>query len=640
MIPSNRRSRRTLRTLSRHLFFSACLILITVTCTACGEREVYPVQDFLIELSVQSGISVSKDPDECFPALREWKILTQEEESSLDDPLDHETMAFYLGRLLDGRGDEFIDRLEHSSEKGTVSKKEALKRLEEAVRILNERPFKTVFSGRETEGIARFDRKEEVKGQPGDIVYLAEEDTYRKIEDVSEEGAVLGDASFEEIFEEAAVSGSFEADFSSAVIIPAYEESTPSHYVNNRYHLLAAAAKKTSFKVNGIDVEISASGSGLSVELTKETKRGTLYGQYTLTGVRPKYQYEKKDGTFNAFFTVDFETSEKAGLRNEKEAEFQFDPSAADRSSLLSLIRSVLPSKGDSPSLSVPVCTIRVPIPEIPAVQLVMELTLSLSAEGKAELVLANTHKSGFEIKDGHFRLIRDTSRDFDGFLHGGASAISELTFGIEAVKTRLMDVGIKAGIEASAEVTLHLYDSEGNLESSEVDAPYDLLTSLIRHTPDAKCCADLSANYLLSLSFNSSSSMLSKLGFHKSFDILDENDPVFGKLSHIEDGHFVPSCTRTSKKKTEKEKETFSSEKLLLEESAVILKKGETCDIEVKQIPEAYSREDLVYESEDSFVAKSEGSRVTGMHKGNTRILVRTKDRAYSVYLKVLVSG
>ena len=171
MIPSNRRSRRTLRTLSRRLFFSACLILITVTCTACGEREVYPVRDFLIELSVRSGISSSDDPEECFPALREWKILTQEEESSLDDPLDHETMAFYLGRLLDGKGEEFLQRLERSSGRETVPKQEALKRLEEAVRILNEGPSKTVFSGREKEGIARFDRKEEVKGQPGDIVY-------------------------------------------------------------------------------------------------------------------------------------------------------------------------------------------------------------------------------------------------------------------------------------------------------------------------------------------------------------------------------------------------------------------------------------------------------------------------------------
>ncbi|MBO4354487.1 MAG: DNA gyrase subunit A, partial [Clostridia bacterium] len=61
---------------------------------------------------------------------------------------------------------------------------------------------------------------------------------------------------------------------------------------------------------------------------------------------------------------------------------------------------------------------------------------------------------------------------------------------------------------------------------------------------PDVKVCGDVSLYWMMDLMFNTMKAQLYKLGFSRTFSILNEENQIFGNMHHIENGHFVPACT------------------------------------------------------------------------------------------------
>ncbi|MBO7697583.1 MAG: hypothetical protein J6S38_00955, partial [Erysipelotrichaceae bacterium] len=152
------------------------------------------------------------------------------------------------------------------------------------------------------------------------------------------------------------------------------------------------------------------------------------------------------------------------------------------------------------------------------------------------------------------------------------------------------------------------------------------------------KVCGDLSLYYLLDLIINTSKTHMAKFGFSKTYNIMDEDNQIFNNLSHIEDGHFVKSCTR-NKRPTLVNMEEVKSTRIVLNSYAEVLKQDETFMIEVLGMPEGYTKEDLVYKSLDSSIATVEKGLIRPVSPGSTRIDIHTKDNKYSAYVNVLVS-
>ena len=130
----------------------------------------------------------------------------------------------------------------------------------------------------------------------------------------------------------------------------------------------------------------------------------------------------------------------------------------------------------------------------------------------------------------------------------------------------------------------------------------------------------------------------MGKYGFSKTFNILDEDNQIFGNLSHIEDGHFVKKCTRNDRPVLVGMNEVKST-RIVLDSYAEVLRRNETFKIEILALPEGYQNTDLVYESADASVATVSSGIIRPVSPGSTRIIVHTSDNKYSAYINILVS-
>ncbi|MBQ1476854.1 MAG: Ig-like domain-containing protein [Erysipelotrichaceae bacterium] len=609
--------------------------LLTLTCSACQREEIYTKSEYLREFCLSSGLSQSDTEEAIAGALSDWKIPG---DHSPEDPLDNGFLLSTLDILLDGQKCPLLDERRNLRTDTPVSRKDAEKLLKAVLDVIDHREFASFYQAEEKEGILPY--TEDLSSyREGDVLYDEEEDAYYKVSEKEGE-KILEEAGIEDIYEEFSISGSFETDFEEAEVIP-YITSSSTHYTNTRYELLASPSKSHSFEFRGFTVTCTLSGTSLSVSARKVTGGNTIYADFLLTSVHPSYRWNYKEGLRDAYFKVDFKTAETAGLRREKSGTFVPSGEGINVKKFLSSISSFLKPKGEGEAVSIPVCQIMVPVPEMPSISLMMDLSIRIYVGGKAEIALTHDHLLGFEVREGKFRTISDHDHDIRGVLNGDVKLSSMLSLALYASKSRLMDLGIDGGISGKVATILHLYDEEGKKTTETVEGDYEAIAEMASACEDVKVCADLSLNWLLSLTLNSSKSVLGKMGFSFRLPLLTQKDQIFGNMTHMEDGHFVPACTRKDRKKKDREKaEEIDSERLIPEADNLILKAGENYAITYKKIPEGYKREDLVYSSESPDVASVIEGKVSALHKGNTRIKVSTVDGKYSIYLHVLVSG
>ena len=244
-----------------------------------------------------------------------------------------------------------------------------------------------------------------------------------------------------------------------------------------------------------------------------------------------------------------------------------------------------------------------------------------------------------FEIKDGKARFISDHDRDYDFIAQASAKTGLDVTLSLDVINNSLMDIGVNGGINASANTIVHLYDEEGNKNQENINLSYDVVNEVAKENKDVKVCSDLSLNWYADLLFNSSKTYLFKHGLTKKLGLLDEDNQLFGNLHHIENGHFVKQCTRESRTRRGEVPEEINSDKLLLNKTAIILKENETYKFKFSYIPKDCKASDLLYEIEDANIVSVKNDTIYPLNKGNTRILIKSKDGKYQTYLKVLVS-
>ena len=68
-----------------------------------------------------------------------------------------------------------------------------------------------------------------------------------------------------------------------------------------------------------------------------------------------------------------------------------------------------------------------------------------------------------------------------------------------------LANTGVEAGIEASLKGIVHEYDEYGDLNSTTVDIPYDILEEASSYNERILVCADLENKWILNANFNTS---------------------------------------------------------------------------------------------------------------------------------------
>ena len=588
------------------------------------------MKDFLNTLAERSGIGTGEDN---ISDLRNWGVKIEEDE--LDRSFDYTDLSEKLTQLID-EGDDLeslknkhiIDR--NAKGKQIVLKKEGEDVIDRTVAYLNSRDFEPFFD---------YELKKQPK-QPddelsdGDIVVM--DSGYRIVRKEGEE-IVYEDAGFEDVFSYFEIADSYYIDFEEAEVTPYGEEYVDTSYINEKFNLLAS--NNHVFSNEGFRISYTLNKAGIDVHISRNTDGVNIYGDLSLHNVKPvfKWLYEEND-VRNCYFNLSFKTTEKLGGSIGRYGNYHLNLKDADASSFKSLISSIIEKQKDEVEATIPICQIKTPIPNIPTAFLNFDVLIKLYVSGKAEVVLYNSHCIGFETRDGNVRFINDTNRDLDAIIQASSKAALGLNVNLEAATFRIADIELDAGVRALVRSTIHLYDKNGELTSESSDYALSTLEELSDGNPDVKVCGDISLYYLLDLLINTSRSQMGKYGFSKTFNILDEDNQIFGNLSHIEDGHFVKKCTRNDRPVLVGMNEVKST-RIVLDSYAEVLRRNETFKIEILALPEGYQNADLVYESADASVATVSSGIIRPVSPGSTRIIVHTSDNKYSAYINILVS-
>ena len=77
-----------------------------------------------------------------------------------------------------------------------------------------------------------------------------------------------------------------------------------------------------------------------------------------------------------------------------------------------------------------------------------------------------------------------------------------------------------------------------------------------------------------------------------------------------------------------------------MLDSYAKVVHIDESKEIRIKGLPEGYTKNDLIYEVEDSSVARIDGKGLLfGLKEGNTKLKIYTSDNKHEVNCNILVT-
>ena len=450
----------------------------------------------------------------------------------------------------------------------------------------------------------------------------------------------------EELIDRIDAMGSFDADFSKAQITDLLdgtqtdqETSCSDPYIR----LMSARQYSRTHVINGFTVSYSVNASGIRVEVTRTAPGGlTVFAEASLSGVHPVYQWNSSRGSVEyGYFRIDCSTNESFSAGRSAFAYGQANVKDIDAARLLESLKEAFSRGRDTAALDVPLCTLRIPVPEVPILNVVCTVSLRLDAEGKARLNLSQQHSIGMEIRSGKMRVIHHTDSTSKAALYGSSDFLTALTFSLNAASLALTDAEIEAGINADITSTVHSYDRLGNHTALQTNMPADMVADRAAGAEGILVCSDVDAVWILNMVLNSRRTLAGRYGFSKNMSLLKQGqENVFsGRQVHMENFHFVERCTRTERQKPPAYSQPPEGEQIKIAEYVLIGKAGESRSIEIISLPADCPRSSLKFISQDSSIAQADGDgHILLKQSGSTIITVSSADGKYQVRCTVHV--
>jgi hypothetical protein len=475
----------------------------------------------------------------------------------------------------------------------------------------------------------------------GSIVHPQDSEAYYRIEDGPTPGkGRLSLLKKEEVAENLDFTYSGELDLSQAEVIDGVEGTSVTESAFTAPQSGRVLAR--THTIQDWQLSYSISASGIRAELSKKLESGAkAYGMVRIYDLKPTIRWRCRDGeTESSYFRMDFATTESLGVSAGTNVKRYGDFSKLSAADPLGSLKNLLSSKSSPAEITVPIATLKIPLPEMPLVKVIVSLEVSLGADGRVELALSQDHSIGCEIRGGGMRAIDDHDAKVEGLLRSNAWITGGVRTALAAGRKKLTDVSLHTGAKARCHATLHLYDNQQNHTTLGADRSLDELEAGIGSSENILLCADVDAHLISRLSFNSSTTLAGKLGLKKTIDLLDaDNGPrISGLGGHMENGHIVPRCTRTDRRKDSRTFSAADSRAILLERYVLLLKPGETASIPVASVPEGYTNNDLFYTSSSRAVSVSADGIVRGEQEGCSIVTIATSDGLYKVRCSVTV--
>ncbi len=625
-------------------------------------------------------------------ACVEWKVLEPGAGFEPADPLTREWAAYTLVNLsgnefgnnhaLKDRGrSRFPDHIEYAASSGLIrpvrkdifnpeglmDRQTAMELLEQVVRYIDHRNFED--SVQEIEWKDDFDLIEE---QPSEFdednmtaVYPADtpvkqndilsfndssgEKVYWKVRSIAGNGEeITADCCVpepEDYAESIDVQSSFDVDFRTAEITDLSDgfvlQQESSYAETGNVSFMSAHPLSRTRTYNGYTVSYSAGASGIRASVCRKTAHGLeMSADVSLTGVHPSYSWKMENGNVKyGYFRVDFRTTETLLSKVGSYRKFFGDFRKIDPDSFISSLRNVFSPQETAAETIIPLAQIRVPVPNAPLLDLVMQIQIRVSASGRAQLTLTQDHSIGMEIRDGRMRAIHDNDHKSQTMIRSDVSVMSGIKTALNMAQMALADITVEAGAKANTASTVHFYDGDSHRSETLSDLPADYVDEMAEETDDVLVCTDIKAYWTADAVLNSRGTAAARLGFTRSISILNETNGklIPGMKTHMENWQFVDRCTRGNRLK-QKQTEIVDSDTIRISAYSVILSPAESIGVRVTGLPKGYTLDDLVFSALDPGIVKISGNTVYALNEGSTIVYVRTADGKYEVGLSVII--
>ena len=476
------------------------------------------------------------------------------------------------------------------------------------------------------------------------------EAVYRiKETEVKEDGihADIEPAKAEEVFSSIDAAETFEVDFTKAKIIDAIDGSLIQDAESALEFTSPAAVRSFGYEktheINGYHISYSVSATGIKAEVKRKTKNGLeVFGNLQISSVKPSYRWKTENGTIqDGYFTMEFQSAENLGASIDSYRKLYGDFSKVEAGNFLGTIRNLFQEHADPADITLPLAKIEIPVPSQPLLTVLMQLELTIRAEGKAQLALSQDNCIGMEIRNGHIRRIGHSDMNVKAMLQADTALLGGIKMAMKLAGMSIADMKTEAGAKAKADSLVHLYDNKNNHTVVRAEGlPSDFVDDLSDGNENVFSCTDITAYKTIDIRFNSADTLAGRAGLSADVVIADEKngEMIPGLNGHWENGHHVPKCTRKDRLQTKDTGPVVESDQIRITDYSMILDPGETKSIQIRALPKGYAMKDLVLTSDNSAVAGTSDLTVTGKAEGSTIIHIRTSDGRYEVSCSVLV--
>lgn len=394
--------------------------------------------------------------------------------------------------------------------------------------------------------------------------------------------------------------------------------------------------------IHGYRITVKKEAGGIHAGIVRELPfHAKAEAELILSSLKPSFVWKMKDRQLeHGYFKIGFSSSESlsVGSEYEKQKNTGFENATATE-----WLRGVIAGWNADHQLTeveLPICRIRIPVPQAQMFQIVTELNLKLSADGKAQLFFKQNYGLGMEIRNGQVRSFCDGDATSQLRFESAASIGGDVLIGLMMEQMRLMDAGCRIGAKTELKSTVHLYGRDGTHRTAGSELPGDYLNHMAAGNPDVAVCHDIKSGLYATAVLNSEKTAAHRLGFTGTLDLMKLSDsPAHTGFTHVEEGQSVTHCTRKDRVFAESAGEAVESDQLKIRSYSFLMRTGETRALEITGIPRGYDADELIYQVEDPSVASVSGAGiVSARNEGSTIVEIRTPDRKFRIQCSISV--
>ena len=308
---------------------------------------------------------------------------------------------------------------------------------------------------------------------------------------------------------------------------------------------------KVSFSVKGFKVKAAYSGGRVALSVGGTIPSTSVYVEknYDLSNIKFDAKYDANLAKLQikeAYLKMNYDLVETTVLEGSYAASVVPEGGSftSEGANFLEKVKNNLSNLtlAEGSGIKVNIFTFDIPIGST-GLTVEMNVSLTLSANGRIEIIVTSNETKGYEIINNKGRVIHaSTVYDRQFNVSGDFRAVLGLDLSLTFLTYKIVDVEFNGGIGAYVLTKVFNVKTRQTV-SSEV--PLDVVveaSSGLDDLADLRFCADVQLYGILGVSVGKNS-IINKIGLSKAWTFYDRSNGVFASL-HIENSGIVDHCT------------------------------------------------------------------------------------------------